>query len=44
MTGALVYVRDKGSGMVYLGSDALPRISYWLSEHDRASMIKVLTS
>ena len=44
MTGALVYVRDKDSGEVYLGSDGLPRICYWPSEHDRASMMKVLAS
>ena len=44
MTGALVYVRDKDSGTVYLGSDNLPRISYWPSKHDRASMMKVLAS
>ena len=44
MTGALVYVRDKDSGTVYLGSDDMPRISYWPSKHDRASMMKVLAS
>ena len=44
MTGALVYVRDKDSGTVYLGSDNMPRISYWPSMHDTASMMKVLAS
>ena len=40
-SGALVYVRDKGAGRVYLGSDGLPRIRYWPCAHDRASMLKV---
>lgn len=39
--GALVYVRDKDSGEVYLGADGLPRMKYWPSAFDRASMIKV---
>ena len=39
--GALVYVRDRGSGRVYLGSDGLPRIRYWPCEFDRQSMLKV---
>ena len=39
--GALVYARDKDSGEVYLGADGLPRIKYWPSAGDRASMMKV---
>jgi long-chain-alcohol oxidase len=38
--GALVYVRDRGSGRVYLGADGLPRASYWLSDFDQQSMLK----
>lgn len=39
--GALIYARDKDSGEVYLGADGLPRIKYWPSAGDRASMMKV---
>ncbi len=39
--GALVYVRDKDSGEVYVGADGLPRIKYWPSAGDRESMMKV---
>ncbi len=39
--GALVYVRDQDSGRVYLGADGLPRVQYWPSARDSASMVKV---
>ena len=39
--GALIYARDKDSGEVYLGADGLPRIKYWPSAGDQASMMKV---
>ncbi|CAL8466534.1 g6070 [Coccomyxa elongata] len=38
--GALVYVRDQDSGCVYKGADGQPRVQYWPSARDRASMVK----
>jgi len=35
------YIRDREAGKIVLGADGLPRVHYWPSPHDQASILNV---